>query len=118
VAATKLLERKDVMYLEAKVQTAKVGNFYDSLELDVVDHQVVRPIGGRPQYKCKLVRGWPGLEEMKESKKNKADDQQLAVLAANIQLPPEDQVLPLVVVDIMGKGMFRMLVCELLQQNA
>jgi hypothetical protein len=107
------------MYLEAKVQTAKVGNFYDSLELDVVDHQVVRPIGGRPQYKCKVVRGWPGLEEMKELKKNKGDEQQLAAFAAaNIGLPSEDQVLPLVVVDIMGKGMFRMLVCEVLQQSA
>lgn len=106
------------MYLEGKVQTAKVGNFFDGLELDVVDRQVVKPMGGRPQYKCKVVRGWPGLDEMKEVKKNGGDAQQLTDLAMKIQLPQEDQVLPLRVVDITGKGSFRTLVCELVQQNA
>lgn len=105
------------MYLEGKVQTAKVGNFYDGVELDVIDRQAVRPSGGRPQYKCKVVSGWPGLDQMKELKKNGGTSEQLATLAAAIQLPPEDQVLPLHVVDITGKGPFKMLVCELLPQQ-
>jgi len=106
------------MYLEGKVQTAKVSNFYDGLELDVVDRQAVRPIGGRPQYKCKLVGGLPLLDQMKAMKKSGANDQQLAEFAATIQLPQEDQVLSLHVVDITGKGSFRQLVCELLPQTA
>jgi hypothetical protein len=113
-----LPEKEGVMYLEAKVQTAKVGNFYDGLELDVVDRRVVRPAGGRPQYKCKVVRGWPGVDEMKQLKKDGADEQRLADAAAIIQLPQEDAVFPLEVVDITGKGVFRLLICELIQQNA
>ena len=106
------------MYLEGKVQTAKVGVFFDSLELDVIDRQAVKPSGGRPQYKCRLVSGWPGIAEMKELKKSGADAQQLENLVATIQLPQEDQVLPLHVVDMAGKGQFKVLVCELLQQSA
>jgi hypothetical protein len=106
------------MLLEGKVQTAKVDDFFSGLELDVVDRQVVKPMGGRPQYKCRLVRGWPGLDQLKELKKGGADVHQLTDLAMKIQLPREDDVLPLVVVDITGKGVFRTLICELAQQNA
>src|SRR5437016_10602791 len=102
--ATVRVARKDrFMYLEGKVQTAKVGNFFDGLELDVIDRQAVKPAGGRPQYKCKLVSGWPGLSEMKDLKKSGASVEVLTNLAAAIQLPPEDQILPLHVVDITGK---------------
>jgi len=100
------------MFLEGKVQTAKVGNFFDSVELVVVDRQVVKPMGGRPQYTCKLVRGWPGIEDLRSMKKQGADEQALAQFSAQIQLPQEDQVLPLVVVDITGSKGYKTLVCE------
>jgi hypothetical protein len=100
------------MFLEGKVQTAKIGTFYDSVEVVVADRQVLKPIGGRPQYSCKIVRGWPGVDEMRHLKKQGASEQDLAAYSAQIALPQEDQVLPLVVLDITGTRGFKTLVCE------
>jgi hypothetical protein len=100
------------MLLEGKVQTAKVGNFFDGLEVVVVDRQVIKPMGGRPQYTCKIVRGWPGIEDLRSLKKQGAAEQDLLQCASQITLPQEDQVLPLVVVDITGSRGYKTLVCE------
>lgn len=100
------------MYMEGKVQTAKVGNFYDGLEVVVTDRQVIKPMGGRPQYTCKIVRGWPGIEDLRALKKGGASEQDLQQFSAQIALPQEDQVLPLVVVDITGNKGYKTLVCE------
>lgn len=100
------------MFLEGKVQTAKVGNFMDGLEVVVVDRQVVKPMGGRPQYTCKIVRGWPGIEDLRSMKKQGVSEADLVQYSAQIQLPQEDQVLPLVVVDITGSKGYKTLVCE------
>lgn len=105
------------MYLEGKVQTAKIDDFFSGLQLVVVDRQVVKPAGGRPQYSCKVVRGWPGLDRLKEMRKQNATVQELTDFALTIQLPQEDQVLPLVVVDITGKQGFKTLVCEVVVQQ-
>ena len=103
-----------MMYLEGKVQMAKVDNFFSGLELVVVDRQVVKPAGGRPQYTCRLIRGWQGLEELRTlKKKDGVTVQELTDFAQRIALPQEDQVLPLVVLDIRGKESFRTLICEL-----
>ncbi len=101
------------MFLEGKVQTAKVGNFMDGLEVVVVDRQVVKPMGGRPQYTCKIVRGWPGIEDLRSMKKQGVSEADLAQYSAQIRLPQEDTVLPLVVVDITGSKGYKTLVCEI-----
>ncbi|SRR5581483_4992735 len=102
------------MYLNAKVQTARISDFRDAIELDIVDKDVTRPMGGRPQYKVKVQYGWPGVEEMRQKRreveKGKAMQQELEDLAAQIQLPGEDDVIPLVILDITGKGSFRQLI--------
>lgn len=102
------------MYLEGKVQTAKISDFFDGLQLVVVDRQVVKPSGGRPQYTVKLVRGWPGLDELRELRKQGASPQDLANFAQGIQLPVEDQIVPLTVLDITGKQGYKTLVCEVM----
>jgi hypothetical protein len=101
------------MYLQGKVQTAKVDDFFGGIELRVVDKAVER----RTIYTCKLVRGWPGLDVLKEMRKRNASVQELTdFVLANIQLPQEDQVLDLIVVDVTGKSQFKTLVCELAAQ--
>jgi hypothetical protein len=103
------------MYLEGKVQTAQMSSFHD-LEITVVDRQAIKPGGGRPQYTCRLVAGWPGVAELKakksEVKKGKAAEQELHDIAQAIDLPQEDQVLQLSVIDLAGKNGFTRLVCE------
>lgn len=105
------------MYLEGKVQTARVSQFHDGLEVSVLDKAVEKRTGGRPQYNCKITRGWPLVEEMRLMKraveKKTATDQDLEQLAGQIVLPQEDQVLPLIVVEINGKGGFKTLMCEI-----
>ena len=101
------------MFLEGKVQTAKIGKFYDSLEVVVADRQVLKPVGGRPQYTCKIVRGWPGVDELRQFKKQGASEQDLEAYSTQIVLPQEDQVLPLTVLDITGSRGFKTLVCEI-----
>ena len=101
------------MFLEGKVQTAKVGNFLDGLEVVVTDRQVIKPMGGRPQYTCKIVRGWPGIEDLRAMKKQGASEADLTQFSTHIQLPLEDQILPLVVVDITGSKGYKTLVCEI-----
>ena len=103
------------MYLQGKVQTAKVDDFFGGIELRVVDRQVEK----RPMYTCKLVRGWPGLDELREMRKRNASPQEMTdFVMASIQLPQEDQVLDLHVLDVTGKSQFKTLVCELLPQGA
>ncbi|GHO68809.1 hypothetical protein KSC_077010 [Ktedonobacter sp. SOSP1-52] len=106
------------MQLEGKVQTAKMSDFFNGLELVVVDRAVIKPAGGRPQYSVRVVRGWPGLDELKELRKNNASAQDLATFAQGIPLPQEDQVIPLTVLDITGKQGFKTLICEVAQAGA
>ncbi|EFH89355.1 hypothetical protein [Ktedonobacter racemifer] len=104
------------MQLMGKVQTAKMSDFFNGMELVVVDREVVKPAGGRPQYSVRVVRGWPGLNELKELRKKNATEQDLANFAQGIPLPQEDQVIPLIVLDITGKQGFKTLICEVAQQ--
>jgi hypothetical protein len=95
-----------------------VDDFGTGLMLVVVDRQVVRMVGGRPQYTVKLVRGWPGLEELRQLKKDGTQKEDLVAWGVqNIQLPQEDQVIPLTVLDITGKQGFKTLVCEVAQEE-
>ena len=59
-----------------------------------------------------MVRGWPGLDELRDLRKQNQPETVLQQAAAQVPLPQEDQVLHLLVVDITGKGNFRTLVCE------
>jgi hypothetical protein len=52
---------------------------------------------------------------VQQSKKAKQPDAVLQQAAAAIPLPQEDQVLPLVVLDITGKAGYKTLVCEVVQ---
>ena len=97
------------MYLQGKVQTARIDEFFSGIELRVVDRQVER----RPMYVCKLVKGWPGLAELRDLRKQGASVQDMTDFALQIQLPQEDQVLDLMVTDVRGKDQFKTLVCEL-----
>lgn len=106
------------MQLEGKVQTAKMSDFFNGLDMVVVDREVVKPAGGRPQYSVRVVRGWPGLDELKELRKKNASEQELLTFAQGIPLPQEDQVIPLIVLDITGKQGFKTLICEVAQAGA
>jgi hypothetical protein len=103
------------MYLEGKVQTARISNFGD-LEAVVTDRLVTKAMGGRPQYSIRIIRGWQGLEDLRALKKqqraNQISQQDVLDFAAQIPLPQEDEVLPLNVVDIIGKQGFKTLLCE------
>jgi hypothetical protein len=98
------------MMLQGKVQTVRFTDFHD-LEVTVVDKDVVKPMGGRPQYTCRLVRGMPEIEQLRAMRKQ-ASPQEIEDFKQQIPLPQEDQVLQLVVLDIGGKGQFTRLLCE------
>jgi len=98
------------MILQGKVQTVQFTDFHD-LEVCVVDKDVVKPAGGRPQYTCRLMRGIPELERLRARKKQ-ASLQEIEELKQQIPLPHEDQVLTLVVLGVTGKGQFFRLLCE------
>lgn len=103
------------MLLQGRVESAKVGNFFD-IEVVVSDRQVVKPSGGRPQYTCRVVAGWPGVDELrnlrKALKQGQAVQQDVEAYAAQIALPQEDQMLSLAVMDIQGKAGYKTLICE------
>lgn len=103
------------MFLEAKVQTAKVDDkFFSGLEMIVLDRGVEK----RPKYTCRVVRGWPGLDELREMRKQNQPEAALQQAAAQIPLPAEDQIVHLIVVDVTGKGSFKTLICEVAAQTA
>jgi TRAP-type mannitol/chloroaromatic compound transport system substrate-binding protein len=99
------------MFLEAKVQTAKVDTFFSGIEMVIID----RGADKRPKYTCRVVRGWPGLEQLRELKKANASVADLTDFALQIQMPQEDQVVPLTVVDIKANKGFMTLICEVAQ---
>ena len=106
------------MFIRGKVETAKIGMYHDGIEAAVIDKDVVNPSGKRPQYTVKIVRGWPGLDDLKAlkrqafNKENGVTDQDVAAFASQITLPQEDMLLDLIVVDIAGKAPYMRLVCE------
>ena len=106
------------MRLIGRVETAKVGSFGD-IEISVVDKEVKKPGGtGRPQYTCKIVSGLPGLDEVKQLRKDKVSPQELFdYVSENIALPQEDDVIELTVIDVRGKDTFKTLVCEIALAN-
>jgi len=104
------------MYLRGKVQTAEFDT-YGGLQLVVVDADVKKPTGGRPQYRCQVARGWPGVEDVRALRKQNADENTIQQLTATLPVPQEDQVLDLVVLDMTGKGDFKKFVCEVAAQQ-
>lgn len=82
----------------------------------MTDRQVTKAMGGRPQYSIRIVRGWQGLEDLRALKRqqmaNQISQQDVLDFAMQIPLPQEDEVLPLTVVDIIGKKGFKTLLCE------
>ncbi len=105
------------MRLHGKVQSAKVDDYQSGIEVAVLDGEVIGMMGKRPQYSCKIVRGWAGLDELRDMKKQRAagvgvTDQDIVDYAAQIVVPQEDTVLVLKVLDITGKGQYHRLVCE------
>ena len=99
------------MRLVGKVQFAKVDDYRSGLEVTVLDREEVGMMNKRPQYSCKVVGGWMGLDELRDLKKNGASEQEIENFAAQIQLPQEDEVLVLRVKDITGKMPYHRLVC-------
>jgi hypothetical protein len=104
------------MLLTGRVESAQVGLFYDSIDLVVVDREVLTLRGERPQYHVKLVGGWPGLPELralqKEVKAGRKSQEELLQMAQRLKLPEQDRLVSLVVVDKRAKG-FLQLVAEL-----
>ena len=104
------------MYLRGKVQTAEF-DLYGGLQLVVVDADVKKPTGGRPQYRCQVSRGWPGVDDVKALRKQNADENTMKQLTDTLPVPQEDQVLDLIVLDMTGKGDFKKFVCEVAAQQ-
>lgn len=103
------------MQLQGRVESAKVGNFFD-LEVVVSDREVIKPSGGRPQYTCRITAGWPGVEGLialrKAVKAGQARPEDVVAFAQQVALPQEDQLLSLSVLDIQGKAGYKTLICQ------
>jgi hypothetical protein len=108
------------MLLEGRVESAKIGMFFDGVELAVIDKGAKKPDGTRMQYKCKVTHGLPGLEEMRvlgkqwQKNPNEVSPQQLQEAASKVPLPQEDQMVSLLVYEQKIKNNFATLHCELL----
>ncbi|GER82743.1 hypothetical protein KTAU_13800 [Thermogemmatispora aurantia] len=100
------------MILTGRVESAQVGMFGDSIDLVVVDREVLTPRGERPQYHVKLIGGWPGLEELRalqrEVKAGRKSQEELLQMAQRLQVPEQDQLMSLVVVDKRAKGFLQL----------
>lgn len=103
------------MLLQGRVESAKVGNFFD-LEVVVSDREVLKPSGGRPQYTCRITAGWLGVDDLialrKAVKVGQAQQADLQAYAGQVVLPQEDQLLSLAVLDIQGKAGYKTLICQ------
>ncbi|WP_376797254.1 hypothetical protein [Thermogemmatispora sp.] len=101
------------MYLNGRVEFAQIGRFVDSIDLVVVDREVLTPRGERPQYHIKVVGGWPGLAEVqqlqKEVKAGRASQEELLKFAQqHLRLPEEDANVGLLVIDKRVKGFLQL----------
>jgi hypothetical protein len=112
------------MLLEGRVESAKVGMFFDGVELAVIDKGAKKLDGTRMQYKCVVTHGISGLEEMRvlgkqwqndtEKDPNGALARRLQEAASKVPLPQEDQMVSLLVYEQKIKNNFATLRCELL----
>lgn len=111
------------MRLNGMLSGATVGNFYDSVELHVIDIDV--PQGRqKPTHKVKIYEGIPGLAELRDLVAQKKQqygqgydprqDQDVAQAAAAIQLPQDFTPVSVAVYDITGKGKYINLVGQLI----
>lgn len=99
------------MRIYGAVETAKISTF-GQLEVVLRDKEEVNLSGKRPQYNCRVVRGWNGLDDVQAAKKNKVEGEELYNFAVQaIPLPPEDAMIALRVIDIVGKQGYHTLVC-------
>lgn len=111
------------MILKGMISGAMVGNFFDSVELHVIDTDV--PQGrAKPTHKVKVYEGFPGLAELRELVAHKKQqfgqgydprqDQDVIQAAAAVQLPQDFTPVSVVVFDITGKGKYINLIGQLI----
>ena len=111
------------MQLNGMISGANVGNFFDSVELHVIDTDI--PQGRqKPTHKVKVYEGLPGLSELRKLVAQRKQqfgqgydphqDQDVVQAAAAIQLPQDFTPVSVVVFDITGKGKYISLVGQLI----
>lgn len=99
-----------------------MGNFFDSVELHVIDIDV--PQGRqKPTHKVKVYDGISGLAELRDLVARRKQqygqgydprqDQEVIAAAAAVQLPPDFSPVSVVVFDITGKGKYISLIGQL-----
>lgn len=103
------------MFMNGTIMSAKMNDFF-GIEANIFDSDEEQT------YKAEIVGGLAGLDDLiklkRQALKNKGSvsDEELGAVAAQVQMPPTMQPLPLRVCRVkVNKAGFMTLVCELSQ---
>lgn len=95
------------MYMNGSILDAEMSPFYDGVTVNVYDQDE------KQTYQAVIVGGLVGLPELLRLKRLKGSDEELQELAAQVEMPPLMQPLPLVVKRVKVNKGFMKLVCRL-----
>jgi hypothetical protein len=100
------------MYMNGSILDAEIGPFHDGVSVNVYD------MDEKQTYQAVIVGGLAGLPELLRLKRLKGSDEELQELAAQVEMPPLMQPLPLVVKRVKVNKGFMKLVCKLAEAQS
>ena len=95
------------MIMNATILDAQVGDFRDGVDVNLYD------LDEKETYKAQIVEGLLGLVELRQLKKQGASSDVLDEAAAQVEMPPVMQPLPVFVRRVKVNKGFMKLVCRL-----
>ena len=95
------------MIMNATILDAQVGDFRDGVDVNLYD------LDEKETYKGQIVEGLGGLVELRQLKKQGAPLEVLDEAAAQVEMPPVMQPLPVFVRRVRVNKGFMKLVCRL-----
>ena len=95
------------MMMNATILDAQVGDFRDGVDVNLYD------LDEKETYKGQIVEGLGGLVELRQLKKQGAPLEVLDEAAAQVEMPPVMQPLPVFVRRVRVNKGFMKLVCRL-----
>ena len=95
------------MMMNATILDAQVGDFRDGVDVNLYD------LDEKETYKGQIVEGLGGLSELRQLKKQGAPLEVLDEAAAQVEMPPVMQPIPVFVRRVRVNKGFMKLVCRL-----
>ncbi len=95
------------MYMNATILDAQMSGFFDGVDVNLYD------LDEKETYKGQIVEGLGGLAELRQLKKQNGSPDALEQAAAQVEMPPLMQPLPVAVRRVKVNKGFMKLVCRL-----